>query len=269
MKRYLLMLALVLATVTGAVSQNVGDVWQGISYGGRVRGSWGALSSSVITEGSKLFYTDARVRAALSAALPLAYNSSTGQFSFTGLSTLGTANQFPGMNAGATALEWKAFAAGTSLTLTHGVGTVTFGVTAGGIGTTQLASGAVTEPKLAANSVDSNKVIAASLATSDASPSFKAPYSRIADSVKWDIWGHLTLGDSDFTSILTDVADTSWAGVASWENGTGGVGSIEIKFNANNTVYFWTKAAQEVIGPRFFFHLHKKQYPIGGVYVSH
>lgn len=42
------------------------------------------LSTSNVTEGSNLYYTDARARAALSASAPLSYNSSTGAFSLPG-----------------------------------------------------------------------------------------------------------------------------------------------------------------------------------------
>jgi phage-related tail fiber protein len=43
----------------------------------------------------------------------------------TNLTALGTANQIPGVNAGATALEYKTITAGTGITVTQGVGTVT------------------------------------------------------------------------------------------------------------------------------------------------
>ena len=41
--------------------------------------TWQTLNTTVVTEGTNLYYTDARVRAAISVSQPLTYNSTTGQ----------------------------------------------------------------------------------------------------------------------------------------------------------------------------------------------
>ena len=48
-----------------------------------VTGTLSGVSTSSVSEGSNLYFTDARARSALSASGSLAYNSSTGAFSFT------------------------------------------------------------------------------------------------------------------------------------------------------------------------------------------
>ena len=47
-----------------------------------------------------------------------------------GLSSLGTANQIPGTNSGATAWEYKTLTNGTAISITHGAGTITIATTA-------------------------------------------------------------------------------------------------------------------------------------------
>lgn len=68
---------------------------------------------------------------------------------------LGTANQMLGMNATATANQYKTLTGTSAISITHGVGTVTFDVPALSIDTARIANDAVTFPKLlnaAANS---------------------------------------------------------------------------------------------------------------------
>lgn len=57
-----------------------------------------------------------------------------------GLSDVGTANQIPGTNAGATAWEYKTLIAGANVTITNGVGTITI-ASAGGISAHTLLDG--------------------------------------------------------------------------------------------------------------------------------
>lgn len=52
--------------------------------------------------------------------------------SLAGLTTLGTANYVVGVDAGATAWEYKQLIAGANITITHGVGTITIAATGGG-----------------------------------------------------------------------------------------------------------------------------------------
>lgn len=92
-----------------------------------VNGQTGAivLDTDSIDEGAtNLYYTDARARGAVSASSPLSYNSTTGDFSL----TLGSANQLLGVDAGATASEYKTLSGTTNqVSVTHGVGTITLG----------------------------------------------------------------------------------------------------------------------------------------------
>lgn len=61
----------------------------------------------------------------------------------TGLAALGTANQIPGVNAGATALEYKTLTQGSNVTITHGVGTVTIAAAAPPVSSVFTRTGAV------------------------------------------------------------------------------------------------------------------------------
>lgn len=54
---------------------------------------------------------------------------STGVVGITGLSSLGITNTFMGMNAAATAVEWKFFGEGTNISVTHTPNLVTLGLT--------------------------------------------------------------------------------------------------------------------------------------------
>lgn len=54
--------------------------------------SWSTISTTEITEGTNLFYTDARSRNSISATSPISYDSSTGIISAPGLSTIYTAD---------------------------------------------------------------------------------------------------------------------------------------------------------------------------------
>jgi hypothetical protein len=180
-------------------SQN--DVWQYLMEAGRLRGKWSPLTTTTVTEGTKLFYTDARARAALSALLPLAFNSGTGQFSLTGLSTLGSPNYILGMNSGGTGFEYKQLVAGSNLSIVHGANTVTLNVTGTGTGTISN----ITSPDGSLNitgatgptttiqimSVDSNDIATDNVTTTDIKDGtigtwdvrndFKAPLAGTAD----------------------------------------------------------------------------------------
>ncbi|MFP5519911.1 MAG: hypothetical protein ACLGGX_08405 [Bdellovibrionia bacterium] len=97
--------------------------------------TWQTLNTSVVTEGTNLYYTDTRARASISGTSPVSYNSSTGAISLgtvgvanggTGLTALGTANQLLGVNSGATAAEYKTLNGTTNqLNVTHAAGAIT------------------------------------------------------------------------------------------------------------------------------------------------
>jgi len=139
---------LLLVLSTSALGQSVNDVMQWSLVNGRYTGKYKPLLTTYITEGTNLWYTDVRVRAALSAVSPLSFNSSTGEFSLTGLSGLGTANQLPGMNAAGNGLEWKTFSGSSHIAITHGTGTLAWSLIAGSVDSTRLATGSVPSTKI-------------------------------------------------------------------------------------------------------------------------
>lgn len=120
---------------------------------GRFTPVYGPFYSWMVLEQGNLYFTNARARAAVSALAPVSYDASSGVFSLTGLSTLGTANQVPGMNAGATGLEWKTLAGGAIVSVTHGVGTLTIGISANSITAAELATGSVLSAEIADSTI--------------------------------------------------------------------------------------------------------------------
>ncbi|MBI5465805.1 MAG: hypothetical protein HY974_00780, partial [Candidatus Kerfeldbacteria bacterium] len=97
---------------------------------GVLKATSGAVSGSATTtdlsEGSNLYYTDTRARASQSATSPLSYNSTSGAHSLAGLSTLGTGNYLVGVNSGATAWEYKQLSGTTNqINVNHAAGAVT------------------------------------------------------------------------------------------------------------------------------------------------
>jgi len=153
-------LALVLALAGSAIAQqDTGKVNRsGLAADGRIVPKWVTFYSWMVQEQGNLFFTNERVRAALSGVPPLSFNSLTGAFSLTGLSGLGTVNQIPGMNSGATGLEWKTLAGGAQVSVTHGLGTVTIGIVANSIGAPQIGTAAVGNDELGDSVVTSRKV---------------------------------------------------------------------------------------------------------------
>ena len=96
--------------------------------------SWQTLNTTIVPEGTNLYYTDTRARAALSASSPLAYNSGTGVFSI----PAATSSQ----NGYLTSTDWTTFnnklstatAASTYVPYTGATGNVNLGnndITAG------------------------------------------------------------------------------------------------------------------------------------------
>ena len=119
---------------------------------------YGTFYSWMVTEQGNLYFTNERARAAVSALSPLSYNPTTGAFSLSGLSGLGTANQLPGMNAGGTGFEWKTLAGGSIISISHGVGSLTIGINANSIGTGQIGTAGVGTDELGDSVVTSRKI---------------------------------------------------------------------------------------------------------------
>lgn len=85
-----------------------------------VTGNAGTVTNGVYTTGS---YADPTWITSLAASkLTGTVSTATGG---TGLSSIGTANQLLGVNGGASGLEYKSLVAGSNITITQGVGTVT------------------------------------------------------------------------------------------------------------------------------------------------
>ncbi len=78
------------------------------------------LTTSDVPEGGRQYFTTARAQGAISTTAPLSYNN--GVVGIQGLSSLGTANQILGMNAGANGMEYKSLAGSTNIILTQSVG---------------------------------------------------------------------------------------------------------------------------------------------------
>jgi hypothetical protein len=204
MKKILTALILTLLLASGAIAQtgSLHDVWQYEMSGtpSRLRGGWYPLSTTNIAEGTKLFYTTARVWSAITVTSPLSITS--GNISLTGLAALGSPNYVLRMNAAGTALEYVQIVAGTNISIVHAAGTMTFNVTGGATGITTITSssgtitptnptGPSTNLEVALNSVDSTRARTESitsrqikdgtLLTADANASFKAPLAGTAD----------------------------------------------------------------------------------------
>lgn len=102
----------------------------------------------------------------------------------TGRTTIGTANQVLGVNAGATALEYKTITAGTNITITHTANAITIDATGGGGG----GSGTVTSVGMTVPSflsvtpatITTSGTFAVSLATQTANTVFAGPTTGAA-----------------------------------------------------------------------------------------
>jgi hypothetical protein len=102
----------------------------------------------------------------------------------TGLTSIGTANQVLGVNAGATGLEYKTIAAGSNITITHTANTITIASTGGGGG----GSGTVTSVGMTVPSflsvtpatITTSGTFAVSLATQSANTVFAGPTTGAA-----------------------------------------------------------------------------------------
>lgn len=96
------------------------------------------LSTTNITEGTNLYYTDARARAALSASAPLSYNSGTGAFTIAGSALTKTDDTNVTLTLGGTPAS--ALLAAASLTLGW---TGTLAVSRGGTGAGSMTANAL------------------------------------------------------------------------------------------------------------------------------
>lgn len=210
----LVLLAGLLLGANTAPAQSLNDLMTWSIVNGRYVGKYKPGTTTIIAEGTNLYFTEARVRAALSALPPLSYNSTLGQFSFSGLSALGTANQLPGMNAGGTAFEWKSLSGGTIISVSHGAGSLVIGVNTGSITGSEVADETIALSDLGTNSVDSNKVVPGSLALSDMKVGLVSRRFQ------------LTLGAGDSVKVYVQGATSTWTVLAGFVSGQTADGSV-------------------------------------------
>lgn len=95
----------------------------------------------------------------------------------TGLTAIGTANQVLGVNSGATALEYKTLTAGSNVSITHGVGTVTIAAT-GTVTSVGLSLPAIFT--VTNSPVTSSGTLTGTLATQTANLVFAGPTTGVA-----------------------------------------------------------------------------------------
>jgi hypothetical protein len=97
----------------------------------------------------------------------------------TGRTSIGTANQILGVNAGATGLEYKTIAAGTNITITHTANTITIAATGGGGGGSgTVTSVGMTVPSFLSvtpSAITTSDTFALSLVTQTANTLFAGP----------------------------------------------------------------------------------------------
>jgi hypothetical protein len=101
----------------------------------------------------------------------------------TGLTSIGTANQILGVNAGATGLEYKTIAAGSNITITHTANTITIASTGGGGGSGTVTSVGMTVPSFLSvtpATITTSGTFAVSLATQTANTVFAGPTTGAA-----------------------------------------------------------------------------------------
>ena len=144
-----------------------GSVWQKVDNTDAVtsvNGAIGAvvLSTSDIPEGSNLYSTTARIRAALSATSPVTYNSSTGVIAVTGLSGTNTGDQTITLTGDVTGSGTGSFAA-TLATVNGNVGS--FGSTTAIPNITVNAKGLVTAVSTSAVVAPAGTLSGSTLAT--------------------------------------------------------------------------------------------------------
>ena len=159
----------------------------------------------------------------------------------TGLSTLGTANQFLSMNAGATALEYKTISAGTGISVTPGVGVLTIantGVTS--VGFSDLSTAPIYT--VSGSPVTTTGTLSITLASQTANTVFAAPNGSSGQ----PSFRALTLTDlGTALQLYTENPSTPTTPVASGANavaiGSGAVasatGSFAEGFGADARIY--------------------------------
>ena len=139
----------------------------------------------------------------------------------TGLSSLGTANQILGVNAGATALEYKTVTAGTGISVTNGAGSITIantGVTSVGLALPSIFT-------VSGSPVITTGTLTGTLATQAANTIFAGPTTGAAAIPTFRL---INLNGNDVADVLVTTATTGqylmWNG-ADWINiGGAGVG---------------------------------------------
>ena len=109
------------------VATSLGNKLDTAGFGAAFDGQFSGKTTTDVTEGTNLYYTDGRARAAISVSGSLAYNSSTGQISYT-TPTLTTTDVTEGTNQYFTASRARtSLSGGTGVTYDSGTGVVAIG----------------------------------------------------------------------------------------------------------------------------------------------
>ncbi len=186
--------------------------------------NWAALNTTAVVEGSNLYYTDARARAALSPASPLTYDAGTGALGLTVGNVVGTTNQVTVVNGTA-----RAVGGNVTLSLPQDIHT-----------------GA--SPSFSALTVTGTRVQVPGLGVSSTNTGLQVGANG------YDMWlasGITTSRNAAIMHNLTVEHDASQAATYKWIQGHGTFGSrsIEFTYGANAAgIRFYADSATTVAG---------------------
>jgi hypothetical protein len=181
--------------------------------------SWHALDTTAVVEGTNLYYTDARVRLALSVSAPLTYDNTTGQF---GIQVANTSQ-----SGYLTSTDWNTFnnkqASGHYITDLTGEATAT----GPGIATVTLSNPAVTGKVLTGVNITGGTVVATDTILQAFGKVQNQINSLIGGSIYQGVWNAATntptltsgVGTDGYYYITNVAGNTNLDGISDWHVG--------------------------------------------------